>query len=121
MPDHTLSIDGRRFAARVQVWSLAGNYLYRTHAERAWVLCHYGLAKEYETGRRVWRVDLTQSCATQAMKPFVCYRFKQGSKYSFLETIGYTDRRLATYSLVFLDKMFEKIPRPWQECLKKGQ
>lgn len=110
------SSDGRRFAPRVQVWSLSERYLYRVHAERAWVLCFYGMAEPYETGRRIWRVNLTYSCASAAAKAF---KFRAGTKYSFLDVIGYTDKRLATYSLVFLDKMFDQIPRPWEECMRK--
>lgn len=71
-------------------------------------------------GRRIWKVTITRSCANQIIGPPtpLTARLLSGRTYVTLQVLGYTDRKLATYCLAYLDEMFDSIPRPWQECVK---
>lgn len=87
-----------RFAARVQVWTMTGRYLFCAHREQAQQLVAQGLAvPASSSGDRIWRVSLLQVTSVKPrLKPST--RLPMPSASIFLEVLGYREQRLATYT-----------------------
>ena len=96
---------GREFARTVLIQSPEGMVFTRTPAHRASLLCKAGAAEIIPTkGPRIFIIRMRNATGRPAKPPTVLTPNSFSTRYTYLQLLGYSDKRLSTYTFRALDK-----------------